>query len=41
MSNKFVYFNNTEEHINEFTIGYVVNKTLNTGNVNHAISVVG
>ena len=41
MSNKFVYFNNTEENINEFTIVYVVNTTLNPGNVNHDISVVG
>ena len=38
-SNKFVYFNNTEERIHEFTIRYVVNPTLSLGNENHAISV--
>ena len=39
MSDKFVYFNNTEERIHEFTIRYVVNPTLSLGNKNHAISV--
>ena len=39
MFKKFVYFNNTEERIHEFTIRYVVNPTLSLGNKNHAISV--
>ena len=28
MSKKFVYLHNTEERINEFLIGYIVNPTL-------------
>ena len=41
VSNKIIYFNDTEEHINELTIGYVVITTSNLGNVNHTISDVG
>ena len=33
MSENFVYLNNTEEHINEFTIGYMANPTLHVNKV--------